>query len=153
MRPLVCLLLLPLFALAEEPAEAKKAIQAVLDAQQAAWNKGDLEGFMAGYWKSEKLTFYSGKDVKQGWQATFDRYKARYQAPGSEMGKLTFSDESIDVVGAETAIVRGRWKLDRKADTLEGLYTLLMRKFPEGWRIVHDHTSGTDPVPKKSGNP
>lgn len=152
MRPLLYLLLLPLLTYADEK-DTKAAIQAVLDAQSVAWNKGDLPGFMAGYWKSEKLTFYSGKDIKQGWQATFDRYKARYQAPGAEMGKLTFSDEIIEILGPETALVRGRWKLDRKADTLEGLYTLLMKKLPEGWRIVHDHTSGTDPVPKKPANP
>jgi hypothetical protein len=107
MRPLLCLLLLPLLTCADEK-PTKAAIQAVLDAQTVAWNKGDLPGFMAGYWKSEKLTFYSGKDVKQGWQATFDRYKARYQAPGAEMGKLTFSDEVIEILGPETALVRGR---------------------------------------------
>jgi len=148
MRILLCLLVASAVGTAAEGDDAKKAIRDVLDAQDAAWNKKDLEGFMAGYWKSDQLTFYSGKDVQKGWQATYDRYKARYQAPGTEMGRLTFSDLEIDLLPGDQAIVRGRWKLDRKADTVEGLYTLLMRKFPEGWRIVHDHTSAGDPVKK-----
>jgi len=153
MRLLLCLFLLPLSALAAEGDDMKKAIRDLLLTQQTAWNKGDLEGFMTGYWKSEKLTFFSGKDVRQGWQATFDRYKARYQAPGTEMGQLTFSDLDVDLVGPDVATVRGRWKLDRKTDTLEGLFTLVVKKLPDGWRIVHDHTSGTDPMPKKPANP
>lgn len=148
MRVLFFLLILPLPSLAVDDGEVKKTIRAVILAQEEAWNRGDLKGFMAGYWNSEKLTFYSGKDIKQGWQATFDRYRARYQAPGQEMGKLTFSDLEVDLLTPEQALVRGRWKLDRKADTLEGLFTLLMRKFPEGWRVVHDHTSAAEPVKK-----
>lgn len=148
MRVLLGLLLLPLATLAAEGDEARKAIHEVILAQQDAWNRGDLMGFMAGYWKSEKLTFYSGKDIKQGWQATYDRYKAKYQAPGQEMGKLKFSDLEVDLLTAEQALVRGRWKLDRKADTFEGLFTLVMRKFPEGWRVVHDHTSAAEPMKK-----
>jgi beta-aspartyl-peptidase (threonine type) len=148
MRVLFVLLILPFPCPAVDDGEVKKTIRAVILAQEEAWNRGDLKGFMAGYWNSEKLTFYSGKDIKQGWQATFDRYRARYQAPGQEMGKLDFSDLEVDLLTPEQALVRGRWKLDRKADTLEGLFTLLMRKFPEGWRVVHDHTSAADPVKK-----
>src|SRR5437879_453541 len=65
--------------------KAKKAIQQVLDAQQAAWNKGDLEGFMTGYWKSDDLSFYSGGDKTKGWQATLERYQKKYQGEGKEM--------------------------------------------------------------------
>jgi ketosteroid isomerase-like protein len=121
--------------------EAKKAIQKVLDDQDAAWNKRDLEGFMAGYWKSDDLTFYSGKDVTKGWNATLERYKKRYQAEGKEMGQLSMSDLRIDVVGPETAFVRGRYKLVTSKDTFEGLFTLILKKMPDGWKIVHDHTS------------
>jgi ketosteroid isomerase-like protein len=117
------------------------AIRQVLDSQVAAWNKGDLEGFMAGYWKSEKLTFFSGDKIEHGWQATYDRYRKRYQAEGREMGQLTFSDLEIEMLGADIAWVRGRWKLVTSKETPGGLFTLVFKKFPEGWRIVHDHTS------------
>jgi beta-aspartyl-peptidase (threonine type) len=123
------------------------SIRKLLEDQVAAWNKGDLEGFMAGYWKSPEMTFYSGRDKRQGWQAAYDRYKERYQSGGKEMGKLSFSELLIDRIGDDTALVRGRWKLDLKAETLDGLYTLLLRKKPEGWRIVHDHTSAGEPTP------
>jgi ketosteroid isomerase-like protein len=117
------------------------AIRQVLDDQVAAWNRADLDGFMAGYWNSPDLSFYSGKDKKRGWQETFNRYRARYQAEGKEMGSLTFTELDIEMLGSDTALVRGRWKVDMSKESLEGLFTLLMRRFPAGWRIVHDHTS------------
>jgi beta-aspartyl-peptidase (threonine type) len=126
------------------PPEVKdqtKAIAKVLNDQVAAWNKGDLRGFMEGYWKSPELTFFSGKDQTKGWQATLERYQKRYQAEGKEMGKLTF-DYQIDVLGPDSAFVRGRWKVVTSKETLGGVFTLIVKKFPEGWRIVHDHTSG-----------
>jgi ketosteroid isomerase-like protein len=119
----------------------QKAVREVLDAQVAAWNKGDLKGFMAGYWKSEKLTFFSGDKIEHGWQATYERYQKRYQAEGREMGKLSFSELDIEMLGDDTAWVRGRWKLATSKDTPAGLFTLIFKKLPEGWRIVHDHTS------------
>jgi ketosteroid isomerase-like protein len=116
-------------------------IRQVLDSQVLAWNKGDLRGFMAGYWKSEKLTFFSGDKIEHGWQATFDRYQKRYQAEGREMGKLTFSELDIEMLGADTAWIRGRWKLVTSKDSPGGLFTLVFKKSAEGWRIIHDHTS------------
>jgi beta-aspartyl-peptidase (threonine type) len=121
--------------------EASEPVRQVLDSQVAAWNKGDLKGFMAGYWKSEELTFFSGDKIERGWQATYDRYQKRYQAEGREMGKLSFSDLDIQMIDSDTAWVRGRWKLVTSKDTPGGLFTLIVKKFPEGWRIVHDHTS------------
>jgi beta-aspartyl-peptidase (threonine type) len=118
-----------------------QAIRQVLDDQVAAWNKGDLAGFMAGYWKSDELSFISGKTKTRGWQATFDRYKKTYQAEGREMGKLTFSEIEIELIGADHAVVKGRWQLAMKKEHPGGLFTLIFRKLPEGWRIVHDHTS------------
>jgi len=130
---------------AEEDDKAKKAVQEVLDSQQAAWNKGDLEAFMAGYWKSDDLSFYSGGEKTKGWQATLDRYKKKYQGEGKEMGTLTFSELDISIANADNAIVRGRWQLKLKdGKTASGLYTLWFRKVPDGWRIVHDHTSKAD---------
>jgi len=120
---------------------SKDEIRQVLNSQVAAWNKGDLKGFMAGYWKSEKLTFFSGDKIEHGWQATYDRYQKRYQAEGREMGKLSFNDLDIEMIGTDTAWVRGRWKLVTSKGTPGGLFTLIFKKFPEGWRIAHDHTS------------
>jgi beta-aspartyl-peptidase (threonine type) len=144
---LVLLLGTALVLAADAPAKAaaadeKAAIRAVLDAQQAAWNKGDLETFMAGYWSSPDLTFFSGGDRKHGWKATLERYRERYQAKGAEMGKLTFSDLQIELLGPDAAFVRGRFTLERTKDRPTGQFTLILRRFPEGWRIIHDHTSG-----------
>ncbi|MCI0682280.1 MAG: nuclear transport factor 2 family protein [Gemmataceae bacterium] len=120
---------------------AKDAVQKVLDDQVVAWNRRDLEGFMAGYWKSPELSFYSGGTKTAGWQATLDRYKKKYQGEGKEMGKLAFKEIAIDMIGADRALVRGRWHLTLTKDSIGGLFTLVMKKMPEGWRIIHDHTS------------
>lgn len=128
---------------AAEPATAaEKSVRAILDAQVRAWNKGDLETFMAGYWKSPDLTFFSGNKVTRGWEATLDRYRQKYQTEGKEMGKLTFRDLDVTILGPDSAAVRGRFELMLGKEKPTGLFTLLFRRFPEGWRIVHDHTSG-----------
>jgi beta-aspartyl-peptidase (threonine type) len=125
------------------PAEDVSAeVRKVLDAQVAAWNKGDLEKFMAGYWKSPKLSFFSGKDKTHGWEATLARYRKRYQEKDAEMGRLTFREIEVDVLAADAAVVRGRWQLVRKKDKPGGLFTVVFKKLLDGWRIVHDHTSG-----------
>lgn len=125
-----------------ESSQAKAAVEQVLHTQQDAWNRHDLEGFMAGYWNSAELTFFSGARERQGWQATLERYRATYASPGHEMGKLEFSGLRIEMLGAEAAFVRGAWHLTMPdGKTPHGLFTLVFRKFPEGWRIVHDHTS------------
>ncbi|MGC2170185.1 MAG: nuclear transport factor 2 family protein [Candidatus Sulfotelmatobacter sp.] len=119
-----------------------RAIERVLHKQQEAWNRHDLEGFMAGYWNSPQLTFFSGAKEVDGWQPTMDRYLATYSSPGHEMGKLEFSGLRVEVLGQDGAFVRGSWKLTMSSGkTPHGLFTLVFRKFPEGWKIVHDHTS------------
>ena len=123
---------------ADDAADIKK----VLDEQAIAWNKGDLTGFMAGYWNSKDLTFVSGKDVTRGWQETLDRYKKRYQADGKEMGKLTFSDLETRELAPGVALVTGKWELTLAKETVGGRYTLVLKKLSDGWRIIHDHTSG-----------
>jgi beta-aspartyl-peptidase (threonine type) len=125
----------------DKNAAAKKAVREVLDKQVAAWNKGDLDGFMAGYWKSPSLMFFSGKDKTRGWEATLKRYQKKYQSEGRKMGKLTFSELEIDVLGPDSVWVRGGWQVVLDKEKPNGLFTLIMKKFPEGWRIVHDHTS------------
>jgi ketosteroid isomerase-like protein len=139
-------LLLPLPTVAaraypEGAADDKAAIRQVLDAQVAAWNRGDLKGFMAGYWNSPELSFSSGKDKTRGWEATYERYRKRYQSEGREMGQLSFNELEIELLGPGSAYVRGRWKLITSKEPLGGLFTLIFKKLPEGWRIVHDHTS------------
>jgi ketosteroid isomerase-like protein len=122
--------------------DGKADIEQVLHAQQEAWNRHDLDGFMAGYWKSRELTFFSAATERRGWDATMDRYKATYQSPGHEMGKLDFSAVKVEMLGTDAAFVRGAWQLTMPdGKTPRGLFTLVFRKFPEGWKIVHDHTS------------
>jgi beta-aspartyl-peptidase (threonine type) len=122
-----------------------KAIERVLRTQQDAWNRHDLEGFMTGYWHSPELTFFSGAKKYEGWQAAMDRYLATYSSPGHEMGKLEFSALRVEVLGQDAAFVRGSWKLTMSdGKTPNGLFTLVFRKFPEGWKIVHDHTSAAE---------
>jgi ketosteroid isomerase-like protein len=124
---------------------AKAAIERVLRTQQEAWNRHDLESFMAGYWNSPELTFFSGANERDGWQATMDRYRASYASPGHEMGKLEFSGLRIEALGADAAFVRGAWQLTMSdGKTPHGLFTLVFREFPEGWKIVHDHTSAAE---------
>lgn len=127
------------------PEEPKSAIEQVLHTQQEAWNRGDLEGFMAGYWNSPELTFFSGASERHGWQETMDRYKARYASPGHEMGKLEFAHLRVETAGPDAAFVRGEWHLTMSdGKTPHGLFTLVFRKFPDGWKIVHDHTSSAE---------
>ena len=96
---------------------------------------------MAGYWNSPDLSFFSGANKTKGWQATLERYVKKYRADGKEMGKLTFSDIEVDLLSPDAAVVRGRWQLEMSKDKPGGLFTLIFKRFPEGWRIVHDHTS------------
>lgn len=130
--------ILALVGIAE--AAAPNPVRAVLDAQVAAWNRGDLEGFMEGYARSPKTTFVSSDAVTRGWQTVRDRYARKYDSR-EKMGTLTFSEVEITPLGDDAAIVLGSWSLKRREDQPHGKFTLLFRKLPEGWRIVLDHTS------------
>lgn len=122
-----------------------QAVRQVLENQQIDWNRHDLDGFMAGYWNSPELTFFSGAKVFSGWQATLDRYRHTYQSEGRQMGKLEFSDLNIQMLSPESAFVRGAWRLTMlDGKTPHGLFTLVFREFPAGWKIVHDHTSAAE---------
>ena len=122
----------------EENAAAE--IRAVMSAQVAAWNRGDINGFMDGYARSNATEFVSGDKLTRGWQTVRDRYKRKYDIR-EKMGRLTFSELKITQLGHDAAIVLGRWRLDLKTDKPHGIFTLLFRRTPAGWRIVHDHTS------------
>jgi len=128
-----------------ENAGVGSSVEQVLHQQQDAWNRHDLEGFMAGYWNSPELTFFSGAQITSGWQPTLDRYRKSYQSGGHEMGKLEFSDLNVQPLGPDSAFVRGAWHLTMSdGKTPHGLFTLIFRKFPEGWKIIHDHTSAAE---------
>jgi len=111
-----------------------------MSAQVAAWNRGDVDGFMAGYWRSDRTEFVSGEKVTRGWQTVRDRYRRKYDSR-AKMGRLTFSDMDITMLGSDAALVVGKWSLLREKDRPHGVFTLLFRRTAEGWRIVHDHTS------------
>ena len=143
MKRISALALIFLFAsVAYSQSEAQKKkitddIIAVMNEQSAAWNRGDIEGFMR--WNSEKLVFVSSR-VTRGWQPTLDNYKRSYPTKEA-MGTLTFSDLEVTVLSNDAAVVLGSWSLQRANDNPKGKFTLIFRKLKEGWRIVHDHTS------------
>lgn len=115
-------------------------VRALLAAQSSDWNRGDIEAFMAGYWKSDSTTFAGAKGVFRGWQALLDRYRRDYPDRAA-MGTLTFSDLEITTLAPDAAFALGHWHLDRASGPVGGVFSLVLRKFPEGWRIIHDHTS------------
>ena len=122
---------------------AESEIRAVLNAQVVAWNEGSVRGFMDGYAQTEELRFASGGNVRTGWQATLEGYERGYP-DGAAMGTLRFDSLDVRVLAPTWAVVFGRWRLDRAEDTPNGLFTLLFERRPEGWRVVHDHTSSSD---------
>ena len=121
-------------------AQAKEAIEAVLTTQVAAWNAGDLDGYMAGYWDSPELEFVSDTTTK-GFQPVKDRYFQRYKAQGKEMGTLTFEDLSVTVVSPQDAEVTGKWKVVKTTETVSGGFVVKLKKFENGWKIVRDTTT------------
>ncbi len=125
------------------------AIKSVINNQAAAWNRGDLDGFMDGYWQDEKLTFTAGDEVEQGWEKTRNRYLEKYWNPGAkqkERPKLSFEKLEVENLGPNVALVRGRYKLVSQpgGDEKTGRFTLVFRKFAEGWKITSDHTSAAE---------
>ncbi len=127
-----------------EHATSVAQIRAVVHAQQDAWNRGDIDGFMNGYARSGSTTFVSEDAVRRGWENVRERYQKKY-SDRAKMGMLTFSDLEITPVSADAAVVLGRWKLKRAQDRPHGRFTLIFRKTAGGWRIVHDHTSAAAP--------
>jgi uncharacterized protein (TIGR02246 family) len=121
------------------PEEA--AIRKVLGVQQEAWNRGDVNAFLEGYWHSAELTFSGSSGVARG----FDGVRARYQKnypDRAAMGKLDFSGLEVRMLGPDAALALGRWHLTRAQGDIGGVFSLVFQKFPkDGWRIIHDHTS------------
>jgi beta-aspartyl-peptidase (threonine type) len=127
-------------------ASLEEGIKHLLLSQVEAWNHGKLDQFMQGYWQSPDLTFFSGATETKGWEPTLARYRQRYQSEGKEMGKLEFQDLKIDLLSRRAAVVTGRWQLTMSnGKQPHGLFTLVLKRMaPEGWRIVHDHTSAAE---------
>jgi hypothetical protein len=137
-------------------------IRHVLETQVIAWNHGDIEEFMKGYWNSPELLFTSSGKLRRGWQETLNQYKATYP-DHARMGELSFSDLEIHLLPNSpgrrdtpvAAWVLGKWRLKRAGDEPHGIFTLVLQKFPNPrggvtsvWKIVHDHTSSSLPEPK-----
>ena len=133
----ICLLILTSYTL---KAQDKQAILKVLSTQQAAWNRGDIDTFMQGYWKSDSLLFVGKTAPTHGWQATLNNYKKSYPDKAA-MGTLTFDILKVDLLDATNAFILGGWKLKRANDTPGGYFTLWFRKINGEWKIVADHTS------------
>jgi ketosteroid isomerase-like protein len=115
-------------------------IRSVLQSQQEAWNRGDIDAFMNGYARSDATTFVSEDKITRGWDTVRDRYHKKY-SDRAQMGTLTFSDLEITPLSSDSAVVLGSWRLDRKEDQPHGRFTLIFRLTNDGWKIVHDHTS------------
>lgn len=131
----------PLFGKTADVHDADRAaINAVLQAQQAAWNRGDVDVFLVGYWQSPELTFSGSNGVSRGWDGVLARYKKNYPDRAA-MGELDFSDLEFRFLGSGAALVLGKWHLKRDVGDIGGVFTLVWQKFPEGWKIIHDHTS------------
>jgi ketosteroid isomerase-like protein len=138
-------LLVPAFSAATDAPEDPivREIEDTVLAGVAGWNRGDLESFMAPYWQSDTLRFASGGSVSYGWQTVLDRYRNRYP-DRKTMGRLTFSELDVRLLAEDAALAFGRWTLEREEDRPTGLFTLVLERMPEGWRIVHDHTSSAE---------
>ena len=126
---------------AEERATGE--VLAVLRSQSAAWNRGAIEAYMdAGYWHSPELTFYSQGSITKGYDSVLEHYVKRYKSDGAEMGHLEFFQVETESLGDEAQLARGHWKLTfEKQPAVGGLFSLVLKRLPQGWRIVHDHTS------------
>lgn len=119
------------------------AVLAVLEAQKTAWNAGDLEGYMAGYEKSQALVFTSGGNIRHGWQATHDKYQAKYGGSTSSMGHLEFEIDELRALGSDAAVVLGHWYLSETPQAGSGVFSVILLRTRDGWRVVHDHTSAS----------
>ncbi|HEY4612349.1 MAG TPA: nuclear transport factor 2 family protein [Bacteroidota bacterium] len=140
----VWVLLLLVLALATTAVgQVAKEVHKVLTDQVEAWNRGDIEGFMRGYWNSDSTVFVSGGEIHRGYNTVLERYKKTY-GTREKMGRLEFSELTIRPLAHDAAIAHGVWKLYRATDQPWGRFTLVVEKKAEGWRITQDHTSSAE---------
>ena len=126
-------------------ADDRRAIEGVLEAQRAAWNRGDLTAYMDGYAHTPALVFTSGGNVRRGWDETRARYEKRYGGDTAGMGQLAFEILDVQALGADGAVVLGTWKLTGTPQAGGGVFSVAFERRPDGWKIVHDHTSSSTP--------
>ena len=132
---------------ADAHAKDRGAIMQLLTTQQDDWNKGDVDAFMKAYWKSPDLTFSGARGTERGYDGVYARYKKSYPDRAT-MGHLDFSELEFHFTGNDGALVLGHWHLTRDKDKgdIGGVFSLVWQRFPEGWRIIHDHTSAVPPA-------
>jgi beta-aspartyl-peptidase (threonine type) len=136
----------------EEAARGDRAaIEAILGAQEKAWNDGNVDAFLEGYWQSEDLTFSGSQGISRGFNEVRGRYLKSYP-DRQAMGKLDFSSLEIRALGTDAALVLGHWHLARDKGDVGGVFSLVFERFPQGWRIIHDHTSVV-PAPASHAKP
>ena len=119
----------------------RTAIAGLLETQRQAWNRGDLAGYMEGYARTPALIFTSGGKIRRGWDETIRRYRTTYGGDRAGMGQLAFEILAVQPLGADGAVVLGRWKLTGTPNAASGVFSIAVERRAEGWRIVHDHTS------------
>ena len=124
----------------EERQGDRAAITKILDAQEKAWNQGNVDAFLEGYWHSPELTFSGSSGIARGWDGVLARYKKNYPDRAA-MGQLDFSNLEFRFFGKDAALVLAHWHLSRAQGDIGGVFSLVWQRFPEGWRIIHDHTS------------
>ena len=136
----ILLILLPLGLFSQNLKEKDKiAVLKVLNDQADAWNRGDIKGYMEGYWKSDSLKFITKGGMKQGWENVLSMYQKSY--PGkAEMGHLDFEFKNISLIGKNVVQVYGTWKLTETGKEASGTFSLLLKKQKGKWLIVIDHT-------------
>jgi ketosteroid isomerase-like protein len=127
---------------ASKKSDAKVAVPALLQQQADAWNRGDLGAFMTGYLKSAEISYTAGGTEVWGYEALKERYEKKYGSDRESMGKLQFSDLKISELGRDHALCIGRWHLERaEKNPLDGVFSLVLTRTSEGWKVIHDHTS------------
>jgi ketosteroid isomerase-like protein len=148
---------LPLAALAVSspagatPAQDRAAILQTIDRMEAAWNRGDFKGYMAGF-KKPDVVFVSGGKFQKDWQGTLDHYVRDYGGSAERRGKLHFYNMKIDILAPDAAMLIGQYRLIRGKRVTEGVNTRLFRKFGGKWLITMNHVSAydVDPTPSAS---
>jgi uncharacterized protein (TIGR02246 family) len=123
----------------------RRQIEAVLEQQRRAWNRGDLAGYMAGYARDQQLVFTSGGKIRRGWGATMAAYQKRYGGDRAGMGQLAFEVLAVQPAGPDGAVMLGRWRLTDTPQAGGGVFSIVFERRPEGWRVIHDHTSSDPP--------
>jgi ketosteroid isomerase-like protein len=128
---------------------AEGGVKAVLDMQAAAWNRGDLETFLSGYLNTPDISYVSGSSEVWGYESLRKRYESKYGDKHETMGTLSFSDLKVQSLGSSHALCIGHWHLERSGQpAVEGIFSLVFAYSKSGWKIIHDHTSVSNPPPE-----